>query len=126
VGLVESAASVDRQVIQEELERARTMFHRLLAGATAADLRRRTEGTRSVSGTLLHIGSPTQNYIHPPCANCWRVCSRPRGSWPSGGITRIAAQAEARRSCRHGARPGQQSAVVEILYSSQLSPRIYC
>ncbi|MEU1198721.1 DinB family protein [Streptomyces sp. NPDC005813] len=45
--------AVDRQAIHEELERARTTFHRLLDGATDADLRQRTEGTRWTNGQLL-------------------------------------------------------------------------
>ncbi|MFJ3307641.1 DinB family protein [Streptomyces sp. NPDC086549] len=53
VRLVQDATSVDRQAIHEELERARTTFHRLLDGATDADLRRRTEGTRWTNEQLL-------------------------------------------------------------------------
>ena len=36
----------DRGSIHEELERARTDLHRLVASATSADLRRGTDGTR--------------------------------------------------------------------------------
>ncbi|MFF1742296.1 hypothetical protein [Streptomyces mirabilis] len=35
---MEDAAAVDRRAIHEELEGARTTFHRLLDGATNADL----------------------------------------------------------------------------------------
>jgi hypothetical protein len=53
VGLVEDAASVDRQAIHQELEQARTTFHRLLDEATDVDLRRGTDGTRWTNGQLL-------------------------------------------------------------------------
>ncbi len=51
--VVEEAARVDRQAIHQELERARTTFHRLLDGAADADLRRGTQGTRWTNGQLL-------------------------------------------------------------------------
>ncbi|MFE9882954.1 DinB family protein [Streptomyces sp. NPDC005784] len=47
------AVPVDRQAIHAELERARTTFHRLLNGATDADLHRRTDGTRWSNGQML-------------------------------------------------------------------------
>ncbi len=46
-------ASVDRQVIHAEMERARTTFHRLLDGAAEADLRKPTDGTRWTNEQLL-------------------------------------------------------------------------
>ncbi|MEV4445590.1 MULTISPECIES: DinB family protein [Streptomyces] len=48
-----SNASVDRQAIHKELERARTTFHRLLDNATEDDLRRPTDGTRWTNEQLL-------------------------------------------------------------------------
>ncbi|MFF5186573.1 DinB family protein [Streptomyces sp. NPDC000345] len=45
--------SVDRRAIHEQLEYARTTFHRLLDGATEADLRRPTAGTRWTNEQLL-------------------------------------------------------------------------
>lgn len=46
-------ASVDRALIGTEMERARVQLHELLAGADAADLRRRTDGTRWTNEQLL-------------------------------------------------------------------------
>ncbi len=43
----------DRQTIHQELERVRVDMHRLVARATAADLRRRTNGTRWTNGQML-------------------------------------------------------------------------
>lgn len=43
----------DRQKIHLELERVRADMHHLVASATAADLRRRTNGTRWTNGQLL-------------------------------------------------------------------------
>ena len=43
----------DRPSIHAELERVRADFHPLVAGATAADLRRGTDGTRWTNGQLL-------------------------------------------------------------------------
>lgn len=43
----------DRQIIHDELERARADLHQLVGHATAADLRRRTNGTRWTNGQLL-------------------------------------------------------------------------
>ncbi|UQX01873.1 hypothetical protein [Streptomyces sp. RerS4] len=45
--------AVDRQVLLEELERARTAFHLLLDTATEAELHRPTEGTRWNNEQLL-------------------------------------------------------------------------
>ncbi|MFE0450888.1 DinB family protein [Streptomyces sp. NPDC058914] len=45
--------SVDRRAIHEQLEYARTTFHRLLDNATAADLHRPTAGTRWTNEQLL-------------------------------------------------------------------------
>ncbi|MFJ3658352.1 DinB family protein [Streptomyces nigra] len=50
---MEDAAAADRRAIHEELERARTTFHRLVDGASDADLRRGTEGTRWTNEQLL-------------------------------------------------------------------------
>ena len=50
-GWVERA--LDRQVVHEEMERARTTFHELVAQATPADLRRRSDGTRWTNEQLL-------------------------------------------------------------------------
>jgi hypothetical protein len=47
----ESAA--DRQPVHDELERARAIFHRLVAEATEDDLRRGTAGTRWTNGQML-------------------------------------------------------------------------
>jgi hypothetical protein len=46
-------SSVNRPAIHEELERARTTFHRLLDDAGEADLRRPTDGTRWTNEQLL-------------------------------------------------------------------------
>jgi DinB superfamily len=43
----------DRQSIHAELERARADLHHLVARATAADLARRTDGTRWTNGQML-------------------------------------------------------------------------
>jgi hypothetical protein len=43
----------DRQDIHRELERVRADLHHLVARATAADLRRRTNGTRWTNGQML-------------------------------------------------------------------------
>lgn len=48
-----SNALLDRQAIHDELERARTTFHRLLDNATEDDLRRPTDGTRWTNEQLL-------------------------------------------------------------------------
>ncbi|WP_326779198.1 DinB family protein [Streptomyces sp. NBC_01445] len=48
-----TSSSLDRQAVHEELERARAVFHRLLDGASTADLRRRTEGTRWTNEQLM-------------------------------------------------------------------------
>lgn len=53
MGLKEDPAAVDRGAIHEELERARTTFHRLLDSAGDADMRRGTEGTRWTNEQLL-------------------------------------------------------------------------
>ena len=53
MGQVDDEAPVDRRAIHEELERTRATFHRLLDGATDADLRRGTEGTRWTNEQLL-------------------------------------------------------------------------
>jgi hypothetical protein len=45
----------DRQPIHAELERVRLDLHQLVAQATAADLRRRTDGTRSTNGQMLWL-----------------------------------------------------------------------
>jgi hypothetical protein len=44
---------IDRQGIHEELERVRADLHHLVGRATAADLRRRTNGTRWTNGQML-------------------------------------------------------------------------
>jgi hypothetical protein len=44
---------VDRQSIHDEHERVRTDLHGLVARATAADLRRRTDGTRWTNAQML-------------------------------------------------------------------------
>ncbi|WP_367320044.1 DinB family protein [Streptomyces sp. HUAS ZL42] len=44
---------LDRQAVHAELERVRADFHRLLAEASAADLRRSTDGTRWTNEQLL-------------------------------------------------------------------------
>ena len=43
----------DRRSIHVELERARTDLHQLVARATSADLRRRTDGTRWTNQQML-------------------------------------------------------------------------
>jgi DinB superfamily len=44
---------MDQQAVHEEMERARTSFHQLLDGASDADLRRRSDGTRWNNRQLL-------------------------------------------------------------------------
>jgi hypothetical protein len=44
---------LDRQAIRDEMERARQTFHQLLDHATAADLRRPSDGTRWTNEQLL-------------------------------------------------------------------------
>ncbi|MEV7413224.1 DinB family protein [Streptomyces althioticus] len=44
---------LDRQTVRAELERVRADFHRFLAEASAADLRRATDGTRWTNEQLL-------------------------------------------------------------------------
>jgi hypothetical protein len=44
---------MDREVVHQELDAARTAFHCLVATATAADLRRRSNGTRWTNKQLL-------------------------------------------------------------------------
>jgi hypothetical protein len=44
---------VDRQAVHDELETARVAFHRLVEGATEADLRRASAGTRWTNEQLL-------------------------------------------------------------------------
>lgn len=44
---------MDRQAVHNELSQARTTFHELLDGASAADLRRRSNGTRWNNRQLL-------------------------------------------------------------------------
>lgn len=44
---------MDREVVHQELEAARATFHHLVATATAADLRRQSEGTRWTNKQLL-------------------------------------------------------------------------
>lgn len=51
--MVVSGQSVDRRSIHEELERARTDLHHLVASATPADLRRRTNGTSWTNQQML-------------------------------------------------------------------------
>jgi hypothetical protein len=43
----------DRRLIHDELERVRADLHRLVAEATAAELRRRTDGTRWTNQQML-------------------------------------------------------------------------
>ncbi|MFE5029472.1 hypothetical protein ACFRAO_40805 [Streptomyces sp. NPDC056656] len=50
---MDTSSPLDRQAVHEELERARTTFHRLLDGASEANLRRLTEGTRWTNEQLL-------------------------------------------------------------------------
>ncbi len=48
-----SETAVDRQLVHDELERARATLHRLVASATPEELRRGTNGTRWTNGQLL-------------------------------------------------------------------------
>jgi hypothetical protein len=48
-----TVAPLDRQVIHDEMEQAKTQFHRLLANASAADLKRGSDGTRWTNEQLL-------------------------------------------------------------------------
>jgi hypothetical protein len=48
-----SGQQADRQVIHAELERVRADMHELVSRATAAGLRRRTNGTRWTNGQML-------------------------------------------------------------------------
>jgi hypothetical protein len=47
------AMPADRQAIHDEMERVRSTFHRLLTSASAADLRRASQGTRWTNEELL-------------------------------------------------------------------------
>jgi hypothetical protein len=51
--LTVNGQAADRRSIHEELERARTDLHHLVASATFADLRRRTEGIRWTNQQML-------------------------------------------------------------------------
>ena len=51
--MIENGHPADRRSIHEELERARTDLHHLVANATPADLRRRTNGTRWTNQQML-------------------------------------------------------------------------
>lgn len=51
--MIVDGQSDDRGSIHDEMERARTDLHHLVAGATAADLRRRTERTRWTNEQML-------------------------------------------------------------------------
>ena len=51
--MTNSGRRADRQVLHDELERVRADFHDLVAHASAADLRRGTDGTRWTNGQLL-------------------------------------------------------------------------
>ena len=46
-------APLDRRLIHDEMDKARTQFHRLLALASPADLKRRSDGTRWTNQELL-------------------------------------------------------------------------
>jgi hypothetical protein len=48
-----SDAAFDRQVVHDELEQARAAFHELVEGATPAELRRASDGTRWTNDQLL-------------------------------------------------------------------------
>jgi hypothetical protein len=48
-----TVAPVDRQALHDEIEQARTQFHRLLANASAADPKRQSDGTRWSNQELL-------------------------------------------------------------------------
>lgn len=48
-----SSRPADREAIHDELERARTDLHHLVETATAAELRRRTDGTRWTNQQML-------------------------------------------------------------------------
>lgn len=52
-GIDSTGTAIDRALISTEMERARVQLHELLAGADAADLRRRTDGTRWTNEQLL-------------------------------------------------------------------------
>ena len=45
---------MDRSSIHDEMERSRTIVHELVSGASAADLRRHSDGTRWTNGQLLY------------------------------------------------------------------------
>ena len=51
--MVSDGQSVDRSGIHDELERVCADFYQLVLGGTAADLRRRTNGTRWTNGQML-------------------------------------------------------------------------
>jgi hypothetical protein len=51
--MTENGQSADRRSIHTELERTRTDMHHLVAGATSANLRRRTDGTRWTNQQML-------------------------------------------------------------------------
>ena len=46
-------APLDRRLIHDEMDKARTQFHRLLADASPVDLKRRSDGTRWTNQELL-------------------------------------------------------------------------
>jgi hypothetical protein len=50
---VQEQPEPDRQAVHDELARVRTDFHQLLHGASSADLRRRSNGTRWTNEELL-------------------------------------------------------------------------
>jgi hypothetical protein len=50
---MDDSAPVDRQAIHDEMERARATFHQLLDGASKADLKQRSRGTRWNNHQLL-------------------------------------------------------------------------
>ena len=51
--MTETGPPIDRQLIHGELERVRTEVHALVAGASRAQLRRRTDGTRWTNRQML-------------------------------------------------------------------------
>lgn len=51
--MIDPGTELDRQSVRVELERARSIFHELSGGASTADLRRRSSGTRWTNEQLL-------------------------------------------------------------------------
>jgi hypothetical protein len=75
----------DRQAVHDELERARQTLRQLVTAATAADLRRRTSGTRWTNEQMLFRAWPP----FPVRLSAVRPAGRPlRRQVRAGGVGR--------------------------------------